>query len=185
MDNSLYLEKNISQQPAIDLLRSMGYTYISPQDCEAQRGNRYHVLLKDILRGHPGHIPGLSIYNLILSSRKTTCHNRPAQHAGLCQGNAIALIIGRLHINVAAAYIGIGIFLRAHQNKRRFYPELPRTAHQFLALRAVANNIPDHLAPTALQHLQQLRDFTDPLLMAQPAYRYYFDIGAAFRKWSP
>lgn len=51
MDSSLYLEKNISQQPAIDLLRSMGYTYISPQDCEAQRGDRYHVLLKDILRG--------------------------------------------------------------------------------------------------------------------------------------
>lgn len=51
MDKSLYLEKNISQQPAIDLLRSMGYIYISPEDCEAQRGSRYHVLLKDILRG--------------------------------------------------------------------------------------------------------------------------------------
>ncbi len=51
MDKSVYLEKNISQQPAIDLLRSMGYTYISPEDCEAQRGSRYHVLLKDILRG--------------------------------------------------------------------------------------------------------------------------------------
>ena len=51
MDKSLYLEKNISQQPAIDLLRSMGYAYISPEDCEAQRGSRYHVLLKDILRG--------------------------------------------------------------------------------------------------------------------------------------
>lgn len=51
MDSSLYLEKNISQRPAIDLLRSIGYTYISPQDCEAQRGSRYHVLLKDILRG--------------------------------------------------------------------------------------------------------------------------------------
>ena len=51
MDKSLYLEKNISQQPAIDLLRSMGYTHISPEDCEAQRGSRYHVLLKDILRG--------------------------------------------------------------------------------------------------------------------------------------
>ena len=46
-----YLEKNSSQQPAIELLQSMGYTYISPQDCEAQRGSRYHVLLKDILRG--------------------------------------------------------------------------------------------------------------------------------------
>ena len=51
MDKSQYLEKNISQQPAIDLLQSMGYTYISPKDCEAQRGSRYHVLLKDILRG--------------------------------------------------------------------------------------------------------------------------------------
>ena len=51
MDKSLYLEKNISQQPAIDLLRSMGYTYIFPEDCEAQRGSRYHVLLRDILRG--------------------------------------------------------------------------------------------------------------------------------------
>ncbi len=51
MDNSLYLEKNISQQPATQLLRSIGYTYISPEDCEAQRGGRYHVLLKDILRG--------------------------------------------------------------------------------------------------------------------------------------
>ena len=29
----------------------MGYTYISPEDCEKQRGSRYHVLLKDILRG--------------------------------------------------------------------------------------------------------------------------------------
>ena len=51
MDKSLYLEKNISQQPAIDLLQSIGYTYISPADCEVQRGSRYHVLLKDILRG--------------------------------------------------------------------------------------------------------------------------------------
>ena len=51
MDKSLYLEKNISQQPAIALLQSMGYTYISPEDCETQRGSRYHVLLRDILRG--------------------------------------------------------------------------------------------------------------------------------------
>lgn len=51
MDKSMYLEKNISQQPAIDLLRSMGYTYITPEDCEVQRGSRYHVLLRDILRG--------------------------------------------------------------------------------------------------------------------------------------
>ena len=29
----------------------MGYTYILPEDCAKQRGSRYHVLLKDILRG--------------------------------------------------------------------------------------------------------------------------------------
>lgn len=51
MNPNTYLEKNISQQPAIELLQSMGYTYISPENCEAQRGSRYHVLLKDILRG--------------------------------------------------------------------------------------------------------------------------------------
>lgn len=51
MDKNAYLEKEISQKPAIELLQSMGYTYISPEDCEKQRGDRYHVLLKDILRG--------------------------------------------------------------------------------------------------------------------------------------
>ena len=51
MDKSAYLEINASQNPAIELLQSMGYTYISPENCEKQRGSRYHVLLKDILRG--------------------------------------------------------------------------------------------------------------------------------------
>lgn len=51
MDKSAYLERNASQQPAIELLQVMGYTYISPADCALQRGSRYHVLLKDILRG--------------------------------------------------------------------------------------------------------------------------------------
>ena len=51
MDKNVYLERNASQSPAIELLQSMGYTYISPEDCEKQRGSRYHVLLKDILRG--------------------------------------------------------------------------------------------------------------------------------------
>ena len=51
MDKNAYLEVNASQKPAIDLLVSMGYTYISPEDCEKQRGSRYHVLLKDVLRG--------------------------------------------------------------------------------------------------------------------------------------
>ena len=51
MDQNAYLEVNASQKPAIELLQSMGYTYISPEDCETQLGSRYHVLLKDILRG--------------------------------------------------------------------------------------------------------------------------------------
>lgn len=51
MEQSAYLEVSASQKPAIELLQSMGYTYISPKDCETQRGSRYHVLLKDILRG--------------------------------------------------------------------------------------------------------------------------------------
>ncbi|MEG1756804.1 MAG: type I restriction endonuclease subunit R [Clostridia bacterium] len=51
MNPNLYLEKNISQQPAIDLLCAMGYIYISPEDCAMQRGSGYHVLLRDILRG--------------------------------------------------------------------------------------------------------------------------------------
>ena len=51
MDQNAYLEVNASQKPAIALLQSMGYTYISPEDCEKQRGSRYHILLKDILRG--------------------------------------------------------------------------------------------------------------------------------------
>lgn len=51
MDQNAYLEVNASQKPAIALLQSMGYTNISPEDCEKQRGSRYHVLLKDILRG--------------------------------------------------------------------------------------------------------------------------------------
>lgn len=51
MDQNAYLEVNASQKTAIELLQSMGYTYISPEDCERQRGSRYHVLLKDILRG--------------------------------------------------------------------------------------------------------------------------------------
>ena len=51
MDPNAYLEVNASQKPAIALLQSMGYTYISPEDCEKQRGSRYHVLLKDFLRG--------------------------------------------------------------------------------------------------------------------------------------
>ena len=51
MDKDAYLEINASQRPALALLDAMGYTYISPADCDKQRGSRYHVLLRDILRG--------------------------------------------------------------------------------------------------------------------------------------
>lgn len=51
MDKNAYLEVNASQKPATELLQAMGYTYLSPEDCEKQRGSKYHVLLKDILRG--------------------------------------------------------------------------------------------------------------------------------------
>ena len=51
VNKDLYLEVSASQKPAIELLQSIGYTYISPKNCEKQRGSRYHVLLKDILRG--------------------------------------------------------------------------------------------------------------------------------------
>lgn len=51
MDKDAYLEINASQRPALALFEAMGYTYISPVDCDKQRGSRYHVLLRDILRG--------------------------------------------------------------------------------------------------------------------------------------
>ena len=51
MDRNAYLEVNASQKPAIELLKAMGYTYLSPEDCEKQRGSRYHIILKDVLRG--------------------------------------------------------------------------------------------------------------------------------------
>ena len=51
MDKDAYLEINASQRSALALLDAMGYTYISPADCDRQRGSRYHVLLRDILRG--------------------------------------------------------------------------------------------------------------------------------------
>ena len=51
MDKDAYLEINASQRPTLALFEAMGYTYISPADCDRQRGSRYHVLLRDILRG--------------------------------------------------------------------------------------------------------------------------------------
>jgi type I restriction enzyme R subunit len=44
-----YLEKEFQAQAA-DVLNKLGYTIISPDECAAQRGGRYNVLLKDTLR---------------------------------------------------------------------------------------------------------------------------------------
>ena len=49
-DVNAYSEENISKKPALELLKAMGYVYISPENCLKQRGDGYHVLLKDILR---------------------------------------------------------------------------------------------------------------------------------------
>lgn len=50
MDSNLYLEDNISKKPALDLLQNIGYTYLTPEECTLQRGGKYQVLLKGILR---------------------------------------------------------------------------------------------------------------------------------------
>ncbi len=42
-------EENISQQPALDLLQSMGYEYIPYHKAKEMRGKLSHVILKDIL----------------------------------------------------------------------------------------------------------------------------------------
>lgn len=49
MKKDAYLEDNISKNPAIELLKKLGYTYISPKECEKQRNGLYNVILKDIL----------------------------------------------------------------------------------------------------------------------------------------
>lgn len=46
----LYLEDNISKLPAIELLKKLGYKYISPDNCALQRGSLYDVVLKGVLR---------------------------------------------------------------------------------------------------------------------------------------
>lgn len=46
----MYSEQTTSQQPAIDLLKSLNYIYISPEEAVKQRGNLYNVILKEILK---------------------------------------------------------------------------------------------------------------------------------------
>lgn len=44
-----YDELNISQIPALELLRNIGYTLISPEKAVDMRGNLYNVILKEVL----------------------------------------------------------------------------------------------------------------------------------------
>ena len=50
MDNKKLDEINISQKPAIEVLKNLGYTYIDTQEAEIMRGNLYNVLLKPIIK---------------------------------------------------------------------------------------------------------------------------------------
>ena len=50
MNPNLYNEINSSQAPAIELLKAMGYTCISAEECITQRGSLYSVVLKGVLR---------------------------------------------------------------------------------------------------------------------------------------
>jgi type I restriction enzyme R subunit len=45
----MYSESSTSHKPALELLKSLGYIYISPEECLKQRKNSYRVLLNDIL----------------------------------------------------------------------------------------------------------------------------------------
>ena len=45
-----YDELNISQIPAIEVLKSIGYTPLSSAEADRQRGNQFNVILKDVLR---------------------------------------------------------------------------------------------------------------------------------------
>lgn len=45
-----YDELNISQLPALEVLKGLGYVHLPPAEANQQRGNLYNVLLKDILR---------------------------------------------------------------------------------------------------------------------------------------
>lgn len=44
-----YDERNISQQPAIEVLKGLGYRYLTAEQAEGMRGNQFNVILKDVL----------------------------------------------------------------------------------------------------------------------------------------
>lgn len=50
MDGKDFDEKNISQNPAVEVLKNLNYKYISSREASELRGNLYNVLLKPILK---------------------------------------------------------------------------------------------------------------------------------------
>ena len=44
-----YDERNISQVPAIEVLKKLGYNYLSPEKAESMRENHHDVLLRTVL----------------------------------------------------------------------------------------------------------------------------------------
>ena len=50
MTKNLFNEENISQIPAIEVLKNLGYIYLPSEETEKNRGNLYNVLLSDILK---------------------------------------------------------------------------------------------------------------------------------------
>lgn len=50
MQSSKMLEKNISQNPAVELFKKLGFEYISPEECVVQRKGTYGCILQDILK---------------------------------------------------------------------------------------------------------------------------------------
>lgn len=72
MKNDAYLEDNISKNPALELLQKLGYTYLSPEKCEAQRGGLYNVILKDVLRTQ---LSNLNSYTFGGSKHKFSAEN--------------------------------------------------------------------------------------------------------------
>ena len=49
-ENFILNERSVSQNPAIEVLKKMGYTYLSREECAALRDNPFGVLLKPILK---------------------------------------------------------------------------------------------------------------------------------------
>ena len=49
-ENFVLNERSVSQNPAIEILKRIGYTYLSREECMALRDNSFGVLLKPILK---------------------------------------------------------------------------------------------------------------------------------------